>query len=130
MMISPATSDATCRPKRRVALDDPFHRLIARLWGEGLSARQIAGRLGCRPTDIDAAVRLMRQHDLTLARRRSPGSSTRGPADQRPSAPPKPGQRRCLVCGGAFKPEQDFRICQPCKDPDEWSGPTEFAVIG
>ena len=75
-----------------------------RLWNQGLSAPEIARRLGVTRFGVESKLAKLRRAGVALAHRRG---------RQRPA--PARAQRPCLHCGGRFDSEHPGnRICPTC----------------
>ena len=78
---------------------------LVRLWDEGLTAPEVAARLGKTTRAVECKIHKLRAAGHRLAARRS----GRGPC------PARRARRRCLYCGGTFlSSHPGNRLCPVC----------------
>ena len=88
---------------------------LIRLWNSGLSAAQVAARLGATTRAVESKVRKLRVAGYPLASRR-------------PKPPPRlrRARRKCLYCGQGFASSHvGNRICPTCIE----AGPFSSAMV-
>lgn len=117
-MAKPPARLAPQSAKNSVWNDDRRARL-ADCWGKGLTAFEIAGILSDAKTPITERAVQVQATRMNLSRRY-----------ESDHALVKTQKRRCMRCTRLFASEgKHNRICDTCKESDDWNSSSPFFVI-